>query len=91
MSNADFQLFKPKGAIVINTVNQLVSEGSALVKNHHLLVDFSETTDIDSSALAMILQWRRDAEAAQKQLSFVHVPENLNTLAELYGVAFLFK
>ncbi|HQT81541.1 MAG: hypothetical protein B7Z60_03925 [Ferrovum sp. 37-45-19] len=91
MIQLNFQTFKPKGAIVINTVNNIVGEGSSLVRQNNVLIDFSETTEIDSSALAMILQWKRDAEAAKKQLSFSHIPANLRTLAELYGVAFLFK
>ncbi|MBU6467676.1 MAG: STAS domain-containing protein [Betaproteobacteria bacterium] len=91
MNSLDFQAYKPKGAIVINTVNKIADEVSSLIKQHNVLIDFSETTEIDSSALAMILQWRRDAEAANTQLSFSQVPVNLTTLADLYGVAFLFK
>ena len=51
-----------------------------------LTIDFSGVTNVDSSAVALLLEWRRRALAHDKQLSFVNLPANLVSLAELYGV-----
>jgi phospholipid transport system transporter-binding protein len=41
----------------------------------------------DSSALAVLLECRREALAAGKTLSISHMPPRLRELATLYGVA----
>lgn len=51
-----------------------------------LAIDFANVTDIDSSAVALLLHWRREAARLGKQLRYVHLPQNLATLATLYGV-----
>ena len=51
-----------------------------------LAIDFANVTDIDSSAVALLLHWRREAARLGKQLRYVHLPQNLVTLAQLYGV-----
>jgi phospholipid transport system transporter-binding protein len=43
-------------------------------------------TDIDSSGVALLLHWRREALRRGKSLRYVHLPPNLVALAELYGV-----
>lgn len=56
-----------------------------------LTIDFSRITGVDSSAVALLLEWRRVALARGKQLAFVNLPPNLLALAELYGVAELIQ
>lgn len=51
-----------------------------------LTIDFSEITGVDSSAVALLLEWRRQAAARGKTLVFVNLPANLLALARLYGV-----
>lgn len=51
-----------------------------------LAIDFTHVTDIDSSAVALLLHWRREATRLGKQLRYVHLPQNLAALAQLYGV-----
>ena|SRR5688572_10345892 len=52
-----------------------------------LTIDFSRITAVDSSAVALLLEWRRQAAARGKRLEFVNLPPNLLALADLYGVA----
>jgi phospholipid transport system transporter-binding protein len=52
-----------------------------------LTIDFSRITGVDSSAVALLLEWRRQASARGKRLDFVNLPPNLLALADLYGVA----
>ena len=51
-----------------------------------LAIDLANVTDIDSSAVALLLHWRREATRLGKALRYVHLPHNLVTLAQLYGV-----
>jgi phospholipid transport system transporter-binding protein len=51
-----------------------------------LTIDFAGITAVDSSAVALLLEWRRQAAARAKHLEFVNLPANLLALARLYGV-----
>jgi phospholipid transport system transporter-binding protein len=51
-----------------------------------LTIDFAKVTDIDSSGVALLLHWRREALKRGKALRYVHLPPNLMALATLYGV-----
>lgn len=51
-----------------------------------LAIDFANVTEIDSSAVALLLHWRREATRLGKELRYVHLPQNLAALAQLYGV-----
>jgi phospholipid transport system transporter-binding protein len=50
-------------------------------------VDLGEVTDLDSSLLALLLAWLREARARGTTLTFSRLPPELGTLAQLYGVA----
>lgn len=52
-----------------------------------LTIDFRNVSEIDSSGVALLMHWRRQASALGKSLRYVHLPANLTALAELYGVA----
>ena len=51
-----------------------------------LTIDFAGVDAIDSSAVALLLEWRRQARRFGKKLEFVNLPGNLIALATLYGV-----
>jgi len=50
-------------------------------------VDFSAATDLDSAALALMLQWQRESLQTHQKLRFTGVPANLNVLISLYGLS----
>ena len=56
-----------------------------------LTIDFAAITGLDSSAVALLLEWRREAQRLGKKLEFVNLPPNLLALATLYGVAELIQ
>ena len=56
-----------------------------------LTIDFSAITEVDSSAVALLLEWRREAARRGKTLQFVNLPANLLSLADLYGVTGLLQ
>lgn len=51
-----------------------------------IVVDASALTHIDSSALAVLLECRRQAELRQCKFELHHAPPRLAEMARLYGV-----
>ena len=56
-----------------------------------LVIDFTGVSGVDSSAVALLLEWRRQALTRGKTLVFTNLPANLVALARLYGVADLIQ
>lgn len=56
-----------------------------------LEIDLAAVVEVDSSAVALLLRWQREAARLGKKLRFVNLPANLASLAELYGVAQFIK
>lgn len=52
-----------------------------------LEIDFSGIEKVDSSAVSLMLTWLREAQRSAVDLRFINVPDNLVSLAKLYGVA----
>ncbi len=77
------------GPLVMDTIDAVLSESGSAVAKADLTVDFSGATNIDSSVLALMMQWRRESEGTGHTITFERVPDNLRVLAELYGVSFL--
>jgi phospholipid transport system transporter-binding protein len=59
---------------------------AALAQGGDLTVDASALTDIDTSAVALLLHARRLAQDAGVRFSLHGAPEKLRVLAGLYGV-----
>ena len=49
--------------------------------------DLGQVSAVDSAGLAIVFAWLRDAHAAQRKLSFVRLPQQLLSLAAVYGVS----
>ncbi|MDW8467819.1 MAG: STAS domain-containing protein [Burkholderiales bacterium] len=75
------------GPATLATVAQLFEEGQAQIEAGVATVDLGEVSEVDSSALALLLAWRRAARARGRELAFAGLPEGLLAIARLYGVA----
>ena len=84
-----------KGELSFDTIPQVLEESAAYAARtdlpDRLTIDFAGITGVDSSAVALLLDWRRMAAKRGKTLVFVNLPANLLALAELYGVAELIQ
>jgi phospholipid transport system transporter-binding protein len=84
------EVLKLEGALNFASMQRRLAESSAYSLQQTLpdclAIDFSNVTDIDSSAVALLLHWRREAARLGKALRYIHLPPNLLSLAELYGV-----
>ena len=50
-------------------------------------IDWSDVAAVDSSALCLILHWRRSATAAGHTITHSKLPGGVTALAELYGLS----
>ncbi|MBM5571759.1 MULTISPECIES: STAS domain-containing protein [Deefgea] len=51
-----------------------------------LAINFAALEIVDSSAVAVLLEWQRRAKAAQCQLVWHNLPNNLRQLIAVYGL-----
>jgi phospholipid transport system transporter-binding protein len=76
-----------EGPLTFETVPELVTAGEEHFRQGAGLVDLSKVTEIDSAAVALALEWVRQAERAGVALRLIHVPASMQNLASLYGVS----
>jgi phospholipid transport system transporter-binding protein len=74
------------GAVVIDGARNLLEEGRGYCVANDVTVDLSGVTELDSSAIALILEYRRAAESAGRHLKVSNIPVSVKSLATLYGV-----
>lgn len=76
-----------RGRLTIATVPALFEAGLQHLASEDLLVDFSQVEAVDSAAVSMLLGWLRAAQRNQRTLRVTGLPDDLLSLARLYGVA----
>lgn len=76
-----------RGRLTIETVPTLFETGLRLLASEDLLVDFSGVEAVDSAAVSLLLGWTRAVQRGQRELRVVGLPDDLLSLARLYGVA----
>lgn len=74
------------GDLTLEHAARLLTQGSAEIANGARVVDFSHVGKVDSSALSLMLAWRRRAMAAGNGIDYRNIPDSLISLAKLYGV-----
>jgi len=52
-----------------------------------LVVDMAQVDIVDSAAVSLMLSWLRQAKVQNVDISFIHVPKNLQSLVDLYGLS----
>ena len=78
------------GPVTLENARAVLEEGSAQIRSGARSIDLGEVSELDSSLLAVLLVWQREARSEQGMLAMEQVPEGLATIARLYGVeAFL--
>jgi phospholipid transport system transporter-binding protein len=74
------------GPVTLANVAAILEEGRRHLEEGVRTVDLGEVTEMDSSLLAAMLAWVRDARRRGRELAFVNLPQSLSTIARLYGV-----
>jgi phospholipid transport system transporter-binding protein len=76
------------GPLTIANVAALAESGKQQFGDGgELLIDLAGATEVDSAALSLLLEWRREARRRNTRLSFRNLPPSLQSLAALYGVS----
>ena len=70
----------------VSMLCQTLRRDTAARQDSPVLVDASALRQFDSSALAVLLECRRVAEAAGRVIELRHAPPKLEQLARLYGL-----
>jgi|SRR5688500_3306451 phospholipid transport system transporter-binding protein len=75
------------GPLTLANVAATLGEGKAAIAAGARSIDLGEVGELDSSALALLLAWLREARRLDRDLVFTNLPQGLTTIARLYGVA----
>lgn len=81
-------LFAVAGDLDFESVPALALESQQLFRagNRAFTVDLSAVERADSAALALLIQWLRNAEEQQQVLTLKNVPKNLISIAAVSNV-----
>jgi phospholipid transport system transporter-binding protein len=74
------------GGLTLASVAAALPEGNAAIGQGVQTVDLGEVGELDSSALALLLAWLREARKHNRSLVFANLPQGLTSIARLYGV-----
>jgi phospholipid transport system transporter-binding protein len=75
-----------QGDILIGTASVLLKASQQCLMQAKTVVDFKEVGNIDTAVISLILEWKRRAKRENSTLELANMPENLKSLAALYGV-----
>ena len=73
-------------ALTVQNAKAALAQGLKAIKAGHTVFDLGTVTVADSSAVAVLLEWKRAARKAGAALSYINLPASLQSLAALYGV-----
>lgn len=75
------------GALTLDAARGLLESGSSQLRRGETVFDLSAVSEVDSSGLAVIFGWQRAATQAGGTIRIANPPQNLVSLATLYGVS----
>lgn len=81
------QYWRISGEVVFNNVSRLLETSLTFNNTRPTVIDFAQVTNVDTSAISLMLEWQRRAFAVRSTVNFVNLTPNLISLASLYGVA----
>lgn len=64
-----------------------VRSGIKAIQQGQMDFDLTALSVVDSSAVAVLLEWQRTARAQGKTICFQNIPASLESLIALYGVS----
>lgn len=82
-------MFRPANALTADTVKGLYAAGLAAIAAGQTSMDLGDVTAVDSTAVAALVGWQRAALQKGVKLDFFNLPDSLQSLTALYGVASL--
>ena len=80
-----------RGPVTIENAAAVLEEGNGLFAGDRVTLDLAAVTEVDSAAVSLLLEWRRAAGRRNQRIEFINLPDNLKSLAKLYGVTELIE
>jgi len=74
------------GAMTVAQMNALLAESAALAAADQVEIDLKAVLDVDTTAISLLFEWLRQAYTRKSKVVFSNLPQNLTSLATLYGV-----
>lgn len=74
------------GPIIYDNAVEVTRAGVVAIKLDNRVIDLAEVTQVDSSAVSMLLEWVRATQIHGRKIEFINLPGNLVGLIELYDV-----
>ena len=86
--NIEFEpnLLKLSGSITYDVIPSLIEKTKNFNWSDSIQVDFSQVKHVDTSALSLIFELKRNAKKHNHSVMINTPPKNLLKLAKLYGV-----
>ena len=79
--------FSVSGDLIFSTVSRWRDLGRRYIRHSKdPIIAFQAIESCDSSGVALLLAWLRDAKESGKVLRFTHPPQQLLDVARVYGV-----
>lgn len=75
------------GRLTMDTIGASFNDAMQQLDGKRWTVDLAQVEEADSAAVSLLLGWLRNAQRHDAKLTLANVPENLRSLADLYGVA----
>ena len=80
-------MYQPAQELSLQNAVKSVQAGLAAIAQGQIDFDLSALTVVDSSAVAVMLEWQRAAKRLDKVITFHRIPTNVSSLIELYGLS----
>ena len=74
------------GRLTMDTIGASFNDAMQPLEGKNWTIDLAQVEAADSAAVSLLLGWQRNAQRHEAKLTLVNVPENLRSLADLYGV-----
>jgi phospholipid transport system transporter-binding protein len=74
------------GPLTLGRAREMLEAGKALITRPETVFDLSRVQEVDSSGLTVVFGWVRAAKRQGKTARISNPPQNLLSLAALYGV-----
>ncbi len=73
-------------ALTFQNATATLKQGFAAISGGKTVFDLASVKAADSSAVAVLLEWKRHARKTGAELSYINLPDGLQSLISLYGV-----
>lgn len=75
------------GALTFETVPDLYRASAGWFAGEDgLTLDLAQVTQADSAGLALMIEWLRRAQGANRRLRFINIPDQVQTLIRINGL-----